>query len=907
MLYGRGAECAALDGLLTAARSSSSGVLVLRGEPGVGKSALCDYAAERAAGMRVLRCAGIESEVRLPFATLHQMLHPVRDQLHLLPEPQAAAVRGVFGTVPDRSSDPFLVAVAALTLLGEVAAASGLLCLVDDAHWVDPASAEALVFVARRLEAEGVAVVFAARDGDVHTFRADGLPELRVRGLDAAAARALLATSAPGLTDEVCASLVAGTAGNPLALLELPATLTRDQLAGRETLPVPLAVGHEVERLFIARVRRLSPAAQRFLLVAAAESTGDLTAVLRAAALAAIPDGALDESERAGLVGVRDGRIDFRHPLVRSAIYGLATFLDRRSVHVALGDVLTDPADADRRSWHRAAAAIEPDAELADALETSANRARARGGAAAAADALARAAQLSPSDTVRAARYVAAAGDAWQAGQWQRVPALLDAAEPVAGSAEVRARLSFVRGMLELRSGTPADAYRLLLRSAAESGPHADRSALETLVHAGEAAALLGEPALAAEVERLALAAANGTGPDEALLVGLLSGWASIARDDWAAGARGLAAAVGGVSDRDSPTRHLWAGRAAIYLGDVTAARACYGRAVSLARADGAVGELPMMLDRLAFSDVLSGRIADATANAAEGLRLADALGLDSGIALVCLALAAAWTGDEDACRTAAERAHELAAARQLRMVAAGADWALGLLDLGAGRPVDACARLLALAPGGRSDHLVIRLWATPDLVEAAVRSGSPQNCEPAVAELARWAGGSGLPVPAAALRRCQGLLERADPATEFGAAVDLDPRGDRPLERARVELLLGESLRRARRRSESRVHLHAALEAFERAAAAPWSARAATELRASGETAHTRDVGARGTLTPQERQIARFAGEGVSNPDIAARLFLSRRTVEYHLHKVFTKLSLASRVELVGYDLDNQ
>jgi DNA-binding CsgD family transcriptional regulator len=388
------------------------------------------------------------------------------------------------------------------------------------------------------------------------------------------------------------------------------------------------------------------------------------------------------------------------------------------------------------------------------------------------------------------------------------------------------------------------------------------------------------------------------------LLVGLLSGWASIARDDWAAGARKLTAAVRAVREQDSPTRQLWAGRAAIYLGDVSAARACYSRAVALARAAGAVGSLPMMLDRLAFCDILAGRPADATANAVEGLRLADALGLDSGVALVSLALAAAWTGDEEACRAAAERAHELAAARQLRMVAAGADWALGLLDLGAGRPADACARLLALGRGGRSDHLVIRLWATPDLVEAAVRSGSPGECEPMIAELGRWADGSGLPAPAAAVRRCQGLLGTTDPAIEFRAAVDMD--AGRPLERARAELLLGEALRRARGRSESRAHLHAALEGFERAGATPWSARAAAELRASGETAHTRRPGAQDALTPQERQIARFAGEGASNPDIAAKLFLSRRTVEYHLHKVFTKLGLSSRAELVRLSLQD-
>ncbi len=367
----------------------------------------------------------------LPFATLHQVLHPVQDQLHLLPGPQADALRGVFGTGPGRGGDPFLVAVAALTLLGEVAGEHGLLCLVDDAHWLDPASAEALVFVARRLEAEGVAIVFAARDGDVREFRADGLPERYVHGLDEAAARALLAESAPGLTDEVCRRLVAGTAGNPLALLELPATLSRDQLAGRETLPVPLAVGHEVEQLFIARVRRLSPAAQHFLLVAAAESAGDLAAVLRAATLAGIGEGVLDESER-GRPGERAGRAAALPPPA-------GPLRDLPAGHVPRPPLgARRPRSRAHRSGRRRPAGLARRRRRDRAgrrarrrrCEATADRARDRGGAAAAADALVRAAQLSPSGADRAARYVAAAGDAWQAGQWQRVPSLLDAAEP---------------------------------------------------------------------------------------------------------------------------------------------------------------------------------------------------------------------------------------------------------------------------------------------------------------------------------------------------------------------------------------------------------------------------------------------------------------------------------------------
>jgi len=692
---------------------------------------------------------------------------------------------------------------------------------------------------------------------------------------------------------------VAGTAGNPLALRELPAALTRDQLTGREPLPVPLDAGPAVERLFLGRVRRLSPAAQRFLLIASAESGGAPRTVLRAAGAAGIPEDALDEAERAELIQVTNDRLAFRHPLVRSAVYHGATFLECRSAHLVLASVLDSPADADRRAGHQAAAAIEPNEEVAGALEASAARARARGGAAAAANALERAAQLSPRAVDRAARYVAAAGDAWDAGRPDRVRALLDLVEPVAAPRHLRARLWFLRGMVELRSGTPAAACRMLLRSAAEAAPD-DQSTVETLGYAGEAAALLGAPELAAEAGRLA---AKISAVDASPLAGLLSGWASLGRDDWSTGARLLGEVVAAAGADDVPARQLWTGRAAIYLGDVTTARTCYGRAVSRARAAGEVGALPMMLDRLSFTDVLAGRLAGAQANAAEGLRLAGDLGLDGGLALVSQALAAAWTGEADACHRAAERARRLAETRGLRMITAGADWALGLLALGAGRPGEASARLSSLAPGGPADHALIRLWATPDLVEAAVRAGEPEPARELLAAFAHWAQGSRLPGPAAALHRCEGLL--SGDTDSFRAAVRLDPPGDRALERARSELLLGEALRRDRRRSESRAHLRGALEVFERAGATAWAARANTELRASGETTHKRELGERVELTPQERQIARFAGAGESNPDIAAKLFLSRRTVEYHLHKVFTKLGVASRIELARIDLD--
>src|SRR5919112_259290 len=375
MLHGREADCAALRNLLDAARRSHSAALVIRGEPGVGKTALLDYAADHAAGLRVLRGIGVQSEVTLPFAALHQLLYPVLDQLPALPGPQSAALSAAFGLTPGRSDDLFLVAVAVLTLVSEVSAGEGLLCLVDDAQWLDQPSADALVFVARRLQAEGVVLLVGARDDDQRYFAAPGLPELRLSGLEPAAAAALLDEASPGLADRVRDQLVARTTGNPLALLELPAMLTEEQRAGLAVLPEPLPVGRNVERIFAERVSRLPPATQHLLLVGAAEETGDLATVVQGAAVAGIGWAPLESAERAGLISVANGRLEFRHPLVRSVVYQHATFASRQGVHSDLAVVLAGTEDFDRRAWHLAAATVEPDEGVAAELEHSADRA----------------------------------------------------------------------------------------------------------------------------------------------------------------------------------------------------------------------------------------------------------------------------------------------------------------------------------------------------------------------------------------------------------------------------------------------------------------------------------------------------------------------------------------------------
>ena len=775
--------------------------------------------------------------------------------------------------------------------------------MVDDAQWVDQASAGALLFAARRLDAEGVVLLFAARDGERRSFLAPGLQERHVAALEPASAGALLDETSPGLHPRVRARLVEWTAGNPLALVELPGLLTAGQRGGSEALPEPLPLGRGMERLFAERVASLPPDTRHLLLVGATEDSGDVATVLRAAATLGVGPTALAPAERAGLVSVGGGRLSFRHPLVRSAVYRGVPFAARQSAHRAVAVTLRGPEDVDRRAWHLAAAALGPDEAVAAALEASADRARRRSGVGAAADALERAAELTANDGERGRRLLAAAHDAWLAGQRDRAGALLAAAEESIDEGPQLARATQLSGLIELRRGTPERAYRLLVDGALPflaTDPH---TALEALVLAAEAASFIGDPQLVAEVGRLALTVPPGPAREDRLMVTMLAGLAAALGRDPADGTARLREAVEGAADLEDPAHLLWAARAAWYLGELDMARGFCGRGADRARAVGAVGMLAVLLDRVACMDAIAGRASEAEANARAGLELAGESGLDAGAALASLALAGAIRGDQDACRSAAARAHEQAGPRHMRIVDAAADWALGLLALGLGRPAEALDRLLVLT--GARGHPGILLWAAPDLVEAAARAGRPDDCRAVLAMVQRWAAGSGAAVPAATLARCRGLLSDGTAAVEhFRAALAHDPAAHRPFERARTELALGEALRRSRRRTEARTHLRHAVEMLEDLGAAPWAARARGELRATGETARKRDLDSAAQLTPQELQIARFAGDGASNPDIAAKLFLSRRTVEYHLHKVFAKLDVTSRGQLAGLRL---
>ncbi|HEX8927686.1 MAG TPA: ATP-binding protein, partial [Actinomycetota bacterium] len=546
MLYGRDAERSAIAALLNAARNSRSGVLVLRGQAGAGKSALLRDAVTQAADMQVLEARGVESEAELAFAGLHQLLRPILGQVDRLPPPQATALKAAFGLQQGRGEDRFLVSLAVLGVLAEVAEQRPVLCVVDDANWLDEASASALGFVSRRLEAEGVVLLFAARDEAPRRFNAAGLPELEVAGLDRVAVAALLADRAAVKVDpQVRERLVEQTGGNPLALTELASLLTVGQLSGKEPLPPQLPLTDAVQRAFLERVRRLPADAQTLLLVAAAEATGRPATVLAAAATMGAGAGALDAAEEAELVRLRGGSLEFHHPLVRSAVYQAATTSQRRLAHRALAAALHREGDADRRAWHLAAAAVEPDEQVVGELDAVAERARERGGFEAACAALERAAGLCADPVARGRRLVAAAESAWLAGQLDRTAGLLRAAWPLASDPLVRAEVGRLRGWYELSIGSAAAAQPILVQAALDVATVDPRRARRILAAAAEAAWLERDRAAGAELGRVAGSFGRPGDPHDRYFADLIAGFLHALDGDLAAAVPLLTRAIG--------------------------------------------------------------------------------------------------------------------------------------------------------------------------------------------------------------------------------------------------------------------------------------------------------------------------------------------------------------------------
>lgn len=898
VLAGRDAERARIAALLEAARRSAGGALTVRGVAGSGKSTLLADAVTAASDMTVLRTQGVESESPLAFAALQRLLWPLRKRAESLPAPQRTALRATLGEA-EGEGDRFLAFLGTLSLLADAAEEQPILVVVDDAHWLDEASAAALMFVARRLQAERVALLFAARDGDAYGFDADDLPTLTLGGLTGDAADALLRRNAEGDVDPaVREQLVAATGGNPLALGELAAVLSGDQLAGRAPLPAQLPLTGGVERAFLDRYRRLPDSAQRFLLVAAADDTARLPVVRDAAERLGVGDEALDAVEQAGLLRVDGDILSLYHPMVRSAVYRAATSAQRRAAHRALADALG--TDADRQAWHLAAAADRPDDAVAAALDAVAERAAGRGGHEAAAAAWSRAAELTVSAPGRARRLGAAAHAAWLAAQPGRARSLADAARPDAADPLLRADLDRLRARVDWNVGSPLVGHRILLHAAAEVAPiDVDRARAMTML-AAAVVSFVGEGAEDMSDQVATLGDPSATTNDSGRCYArLLSGFVHIRHGRFADAAAQFRSAFAEGDPGDDTDLRSNLGIAAIHLGDDDVVLAHHTRLLTHARESGALVLIVYALTRRAFAEVTTGDWAALAAGAAEALDLANSSGQPALTRFPhgWLALLAALRDQR------AELDEHLQALDRLpsagvtgALVDDLARWARGLT---ADSPVATLHHLEQMTTG------LIRPAAL-DRLEAAVRADRTDLARDWAAELARF--GTAVDAEWALAVAAYGralLSDGAQAEQEFDQAIKHAGASRRRFDRARIHLGYGEYLRRARRRVDARVHLRTALEVFEDLGAARWATRAAQELRASGETARRRDVATATALTAQERQVAALVRQGMSNRDAAAQLFLSPRTVDFHLRNVFSKLGVTSRAELAAIQLD--
>ncbi|GLX04746.1 helix-turn-helix transcriptional regulator [Microbispora sp. NBRC 16548] len=896
MLHGREPEISAIDRLLAEVRAGSSGALVVRGEPGIGKTALLEYAAEHGGDLQIMRSVGVRSESDLAFAGLHLLIRPVLDRIAALPEPQRQALEGAFGLADARGADRLLVGLGVLSLLAEAAEDGPVLCLVDDAHWLDRSSLDALTFAARRLGAESVALIMATR-GD----HMPGLPEIRLRGLSAAAAAAVLedaALTTPALRYRVLAE----AQGNPLALIELPAALSGDASPSR---PGGLPLTSRLRAAFAGQVDHLPEATQTLLLVAA--MTDRLGEVLAAGERFGFGAEALLPAEKAGLVAVDDRAVTFRHPLIREAVYQRAPVGLRLAVHAALADVLSGDHNADRRAWHRAAAAVGPNEETAAELERTALRAADRRGYAAAAAAYERAAALTDDAGARGRRLALAAEAATEAGELDRAGALAGEAAEHLTDPLLKARLLHVRSTADFWRGRYGEAHRLVLSAADLVREIAPAQAVRMLTQAFHTGWYVGEPELKDVARRLSRIPIP-TGDPMGAVARVQAGAFARLVDGTAAGLPPLGEAVAdarALLTSDHPREQVLLAGAPLVIGADVHTLEITTRLAEECRARGRIGILPTVLFFLAEAELFhEGRHHDALTTVSSALRIAEDTGQHQWVIQLksVLAYLAALAGDEEGCRRLCDEA--VGGAVVPMQGALWVDWARGVLDLGCGRVEAALTRLEALAQGPGWYH-ISAMRCVPDLVEAAVRHGEPARARPAFARYERWALLSEQPLPQALADRCRALLGAEDEVEDRYLAA-LSHRGQ-PFEHARTSLLYGEWLRRSRRKAAAGGHLREALETFERLGARPWADRARAELEATGTRApKLRARGILADLTPQELQIVRLAAQGLSNKDIAAQLILSPRTVGYHLYKAYPKLGVASRAELAALDLSD-
>lgn len=895
---GRGIECEALDQLVAGARAGRSGVLVLRGEPGIGKTALLEHLVQLGSGCRIARVVGVQADMELAFAGVHQLCGPLLDRLDHLPRPQRDAIGVAFGLCAGPAPDRFLVSLGVLGLLSEAADDRPVVCVVDDAQWLDHASAQVLAFVARRLFAESVALVFAVREPGGQPELA-GLPELEVEGLDDAAARSLLTSAITGRLDEqVVERIVAETRGNPLALLELPRGLSATELAGGFGVSSRLPLSAAMEKIFLRRFRPLPGDTQRLLLLAAADPLGDPMLLWRAAERLGLGVKAAAPAESAGLLEF-GAKVQFRHPLVRSAVYGAASLADRQQVHQALAEATDAVIDPDRRAWHRAQAALGPDADVAAELERSADRAMARGGLAAAAAFLERAATLTPEAPRRASRSLAAAEAKYGAGAPRAALELLERAEAGPLDGLQRVSLARLRGEIAVHQRRGMDVAPLLLDAARLLEPFDVYLARDTYLEALWAATLAG--GLGEGVRPVAEAARSAAPARQPRAVDiLLDGLAIRFTDGYVASVPLLKRALRAFRDigahgQADVGRLSHACRTAADLFDDDTWQVLARRQVDAAREIGALSVLPRALLYLGYVHMIAGDFAAARSALHEADTITDATG-NARIRAGTLLLAA-YRGNEALESALIEAAERDATARGEGLAIMALEHARAVLLNGLGRYEDALAAAQRVSPDGGGVYWV---WTLPERIEAATRLGQPAVATDALKQLSERARATGTPWALGLEARSRALTTAGGHADElYREAIGHLGRSRAAVELARTHLVYGEWLRRERRRLDAREQLRTAHELFADMGAEAFAERARRELLATGERARRRTVDTTDQLTPQESQIARLARDGLSNQEIGGQLFVSPKTVENHLSKAFSKLGISSRRQL--------
>lgn len=839
VLVGRETETRALWRLIEGARAGVSATIMLTGDAGLGKSALLEVAVrEHTAGTHLVRCTGSEAESALPFAAVHQLLRPLRHHIDGLPGPQRTALRAVFG-LDQAPPDAYLVSLATLTVLTEASAERPVVLAIDDAHWFDEQSADVLTFVLRRLEHERVAVIIATGD---HGGRLAGLDEIRLGPLTGEHARALLAAECGDAVPHVADRILADAAGNPLAVVELCRALSADQVRGVEPIPQHLATAGSLTTSLLRRVGRLPEESRRLLLLAAAEHDGELSTVIAAARAADLPPESIGTAAAAGLIATTDHRLRFLPPMLRSVVYHGARTADRQWAHRSVAAVLAE--DDPRRVWHRAACAWQVDEQLAAELARVAEHERRAGDHQAAARAWERAAQLTENHEHGVGHLLGAAECSWLSGHSPRAKALLDIAEPATGSAELDARMAYLRGTSAQADGALADSHRQLLDAA--------RPVLRT---------------------HRALA-------EDMLVMAARAAWLGNDTD-------GLASARDLLGPRNTP------------VAETAPATLVWPRDLDPV----ATHALPLGTPPLIIRDVEAGRWQEAEKRALAALRRVPGGQVGTSCLLwALLAWIAAMRGDGERCRELATAALDAGTARRIALGTAVAHRALGLLALGEGKVDQASHHLReAVDDRGSGGHPAVALAALCDLVEALIREGDLGEARQLRERHARLVGQSGTAVHRALAARCRALVAGDDEAPSLFAEA-LSDHVLPPFEEARTRLLLGSRLRRARRVKDAKVHLHAALIRFDALGAEPWAARSRAELRAAGDPAGGEPVTESevlAELTPRELQIVQSVAVGMTNRQIAAELFVSPRTISDHLYKLFPKLGISSRHQL--------